>query len=146
MTFKKHRPCFWFRDTEVIHNQSFDCGKVICIASKSYKSIQHLSNPHPIFILKALPTGSFVAALAIEGKPLSSEQFAEWVEHKRLVGRSHLTFIIGGSTGLSDDVKTKAAHLLSFGPITLPHQLARIVLLEQTYRAFRILRNEPYHK
>ena len=97
-------------------------------------------------ILKAIPAGSLVAALAIEGRLQSSEQFAEWVEHKRLNGCSHVTFIIGGSTGLSDNVKTKADHILSFGLITLPHQLARIVLLEQVYRAFRILRNEPYHK
>jgi len=97
-------------------------------------------------ILKAIPHGTFIAALAIEGKALSSPQFAEWIEHKRQSGRSHITFIIGSSTGLSDEVKSKADQLISFGPITLPHQLARIVLLEQTYRAFRILRNEPYHK
>ncbi|MDP3487717.1 MAG: 23S rRNA (pseudouridine(1915)-N(3))-methyltransferase RlmH [Bacillota bacterium] len=97
-------------------------------------------------IIKAIPPGSYVAMLAIEGKARSSEHFADWIEHKRLSGRSHLTFVIGGSTGLSSDVKAKADDLISFGPITLPHQLARIVLLEQTYRAFRILRNEPYHK
>lgn len=97
-------------------------------------------------ILKAVPPGSFVAALAIEGKAISSEQLAEWVEHKRQSGRSHIVFVIGGSTGLSEQVKQSADQLLSFGPITLPHQLARIVLLEQVYRAFRILRNEPYHK
>ena len=97
-------------------------------------------------IIKAIPAGSFVAMLAIEGKARSSDHFADWIENKRLGGRSHLTFVIGGSTGLSSDVKTKADDLISFGPITLPHQLARIVLLEQTYRAFRILRNEPYHK
>ncbi|KAF0194871.1 MAG: hypothetical protein FD169_1613 [Bacillota bacterium] len=97
-------------------------------------------------IIKAIPAGSFVAMLAIEGKALASERFADWIEGRRLSGCSHLSFIIGGSTGLSDNVKAKADHMLSFGLITLPHQLARIVLLEQVYRAFRILRNEPYHK
>lgn len=97
-------------------------------------------------ILKALPPGSSAVVLAIEGKQYSSEQFAAWLEQQRLSGRSHLTFIVGGSTGLADRVKTSADSHISFGPITLPHQLARIVLLEQIYRAFRILRNEPYHK
>lgn len=97
-------------------------------------------------ILKSLPQGSFAVVLAIEGKQHSSEQFAQWLEQQRLTGRSHLTFIIGGSTGLSDKVKAESSAQVSFGAITLPHQLARIVLLEQIYRAFRILRNETYHK
>ncbi len=97
-------------------------------------------------ILKAVPAGSLALVLAIEGRQHSSEQFAAWLEQQRLIGRSHISFIIGGSTGLSEQVKAQSAGQISFGALTLPHQLARIVLLEQIYRAFRILRNEPYHK
>lgn len=97
-------------------------------------------------ILKAIPPGSFVVALSIDGKARSSESLADWFQSLMSGGHSHLCFIIGGSTGLSSTLQPAINAELSFGPITLPHQLARIVLLEQVYRAFKILRNEPYHK
>ncbi len=83
--------------------------------------------------------------LAIEGKQYSSEEFASFLTDKMNSGVSEIQFIIGGSLGLHKDIKN-GAMLLSFSKMTLPHQLMRVVLLEQYYRAFRIMRNEPYHK
>ena len=96
-------------------------------------------------ILSRLNPASFVIALCIEGTELSSEKLAEKIAD---VSRnaSDITFIIGGSLGLSDAVKERAALRLSFGPVTLPHQLMRVVLSEQIYRAFKINNNETYHK
>ena len=89
---------------------------------------------------------SHVILLAIEGKQLSSTQFSQRIDALKLDGISSISFIIGGSVGVSKNVQTRASELLSFGKITLPHNLARVVLLEQIYRAFKISRNEPYHK
>ncbi|HSL93247.1 MAG TPA: 23S rRNA (pseudouridine(1915)-N(3))-methyltransferase RlmH [Bacillota bacterium] len=97
-------------------------------------------------VAKLIPPGSFVVALAIEGRQRSSEDLAEWIQQLQVQGQSHLCLIIGGSTGLSPTLDGVIATKWSFGLITLPHQLARIVLLEQIYRAFKIMRNEPYHK
>lgn len=97
-------------------------------------------------ILKALPEGTHVIALDIRGRQLSSEAFAERLERLAVEGRGSVAFVIGGSHGLDDAVLAAADERLSFGPMTLPHNLARIVVLEQVYRAFRIRRGEPYHK
>lgn len=97
-------------------------------------------------ILKALPEGAFTIALAIEGKQLSSESFSEKIEGLALAGDSKLAFVIGGSTGLAPEVTSRADFSLSLSRMTFPHQLTRVILLEQIYRAFRILRHEPYHK
>ncbi len=87
-----------------------------------------------------------VIALAIEGRQIDSEGFAQLISDLTLDGISHITFIIGGSLGLSEQV-LEAAHIkLSFSKMTFPHQLMRMILLEQIYRAFRIIKNEPYHK
>lgn len=96
-------------------------------------------------ILKACG-GSHVILLAIEGKQRSSEGLAKRLDALMLGGSSDIAFVIGGSTGVSDAVRARADEQLSFGPITLPHNLARVVLLEQVYRAYRIMRGEPYHK
>ncbi len=96
-------------------------------------------------ILSKLPANSFAVTLCVEGKELSSTELAAKISDVSMTS-SNITFIIGGSLGLSDDVKA-ASHLrLSFGRITLPHQLIRVVLLEQLYRAFKINNNETYHK
>ena len=92
-----------------------------------------------------LPQNSFVVTLCIEGKEHSSEELAKKIADISMTS-SHITFIIGGSLGLSDTVKSKSALRLSFGKMTLPHQLMRVVLLEQIYRAFKINNNESYHK
>lgn len=97
-------------------------------------------------IARLIPPGSYVVALDIGGRQRSSEDLAAWIEQLRGQGQSHFCLIIGGSTGLSPALNSAIAASLSFGPITLPHQLARIVLLEQVYRTFKIMRNEPYHK
>ena len=96
-------------------------------------------------ILSAIKDGAYVAALCIEGKEHASEELAAKIE-KISMSSSHIVFIIGGSLGLSDEVKNRADIKLSFGKMTLPHQLMRVVLLEQIYRCFKINNNETYHK
>lgn len=89
---------------------------------------------------------SFVVALAINGKKMTSEAFSDFISNNMVKGISHITFVIGGSLGLSDKVLERADYKLSFSDMTFPHQLMRVVLLEQIYRAYRIMKNEPYHK
>ena len=89
---------------------------------------------------------SHVVLLAIEGKERSSEDFSHRLDDLALAGKSDVTFVIGGSDGVCDEVRARANETLSFGPITLPHNLARVVLLEQVYRACKISRGEKYHK
>lgn len=97
-------------------------------------------------ILSKIGDREFVVVLAIEGKTLSSEEFSKQLEQASINGYSTLTFVIGGSLGLSPQVKNRANLSLSFGRLTLPHQLMRIVLVEQIYRAFTIQQGSPYHK
>ncbi len=97
-------------------------------------------------ILAKLSDDTHVIALAIEGKMKSSEQLADDIERLATYGKSRIAFIIGGSLGLSKDVMKRANDTLSFSKMTFPHQLMRLILVEQVYRAFRIIRNEPYHK
>lgn len=97
-------------------------------------------------ILKALKDDSYVIALAIEGKMRSSEELAARIEQLGIGRESHLAFIIGGSLGLSKAVLDRANEKLSFSAMTFPHQLMRVILLEQIYRSYRIIHNEPYHK
>ncbi len=97
-------------------------------------------------ILKALKDDAFVIALAIEGKMMTSEELSAFLEKKAVGGISHIAFVIGGSLGLSPAVMARADYALSFSPMTFPHQMMRVVLLEQIYRAEKIRRKEPYHK
>jgi 23S rRNA (pseudouridine1915-N3)-methyltransferase len=97
-------------------------------------------------ILKNLRRDGTIIALAIEGKMLSSEQLADKISRLGIGGESHIQFIIGGSLGLSDNVLKEADLLLSFSKMTFPHQLMRVILLEQVYRSYRIIQGEPYHK
>ncbi len=96
--------------------------------------------------LNSFAKNGFVFVLDIDGKELSTIEFEKKIEEVKLNGISEITFIIGGSYGLSKDVKKKADFRLSFSKMTFPHQLFRIILLEQIYRAFKIANNEPYHK
>ena len=89
---------------------------------------------------------TYVIALAINGKMKSSEQLAADLESLMTYGRSKVSFVIGGSLGLHDEVLKRADEELSFSKMTLPHQLMKLVLVEQVYRAFRIIKGEPYHK
>lgn len=97
-------------------------------------------------ILAKIPDGAYVVALAIEGKMLDSEELADKMEKWNVSGISHVVFVIGGSLGLSAKVLNRADFKLSFSKMTFPHQLMRVILLEQIYRSFRIRNNEPYHK
>lgn len=97
-------------------------------------------------IVAALPPSAYVLLLAIEGKERSSVELSRRIDALALDGTSDLAFVIGGSDGVDDAVRARANETLSFGRITLPHNLARVVLLEQLYRAFKISRGEPYHK
>lgn len=97
-------------------------------------------------ILKAIPESAHVILLAIDGKQYSSESFAKHFESLMSSGISSFCFVIGGSTGVDSSVKMRANETFSFGKITLPHNLARVVLIEQLYRTFKIIKNEPYHK
>ncbi len=97
-------------------------------------------------ILKNIRKDGIAIALAIEGKMLSSEQLADKISQLGVKGESHIQFIIGGSLGLSEKVLKEADMLLSFSKMTFPHQLMRVILLEQIYRSYRIIQGEPYHK
>ena len=96
-------------------------------------------------ILKKIPAGDFIVPLCIEGKQLSSEEFSGVIEEKMNIGRG-VTFIIGSSCGLSESIKHRADLKLSFSKMTFPHQLFRVMLLEQIYRAFKICSGGAYHK
>lgn len=97
-------------------------------------------------IKEKLPQNSYVITLCVEGKQLSSEEFSKLIEEKTLSGVSHITFIIGGSLGLSDEIKALSDYKLSFSKMTFPHRLMKVILLEQTYRAFTITEGKTYHK
>ncbi|HJD88778.1 MAG TPA: 23S rRNA (pseudouridine(1915)-N(3))-methyltransferase RlmH [Bifidobacterium animalis] len=106
----------------------------------------HIKEKEGERILKHLRDGAFVVALAIEGDQLTSEQLAARIAQWGLHGVSHLQFVIGGSLGLDPRVLRRANMMLSFSKMTFPHQLMRVILLEQIYRAFKINAHEPYHK
>ncbi len=97
-------------------------------------------------IEKVLDDKSYIIVLDIDGKQLSSEQLSEKIDDITTYENSKITFIIGGSLGIAPELKAKSNLRLSFSKMTFPHQLFRVMLLEQIYRQFRIARNEPYHK
>jgi len=97
-------------------------------------------------IRRELTGRELVVALDAQGTSFSSVELAEWIQRQAAEGRAQMTFVIGGSLGLDDNLKREADLTLSLSAMTFPHQLARIVLLEQLYRALTITRNEPYHK
>lgn len=97
-------------------------------------------------IRKVLPEQTVPVVLCVEGKQQTSEQFSRWLCRQRNFGGGDVSFVIGSSHGLADSVKEAAAQKLSFSQMTFPHELARVVLLEQIYRAFKIDEGSPYHK
>ena len=97
-------------------------------------------------ILKNIKEDAFVITLEIHGKQLSSEELADRIETLGVKGTSHITFVIGGSIGLGKEVLQRSNYALSFSKMTFPHQLMRVILLEQLYRSYRIINGEPYHK
>ena len=97
-------------------------------------------------ILKAIKDGTYVITLEIKGKALTSEELAAKIDDLGITGRSSVAFVIGGSLGLSPEVSQRADFKLSFSRMTFPHQMMRVILLEQIYRSFKINRHEAYHK
>ena len=97
-------------------------------------------------LISRIPDQAFTIALSIDGKQLSSEELSEKLSDIMVGGTSYIVFVIGGSLGLSDEVLARSQMKLSFSKMTFPHQMMRMILLEQIYRAFRIIKNEPYHK
>jgi len=112
----------------------------------SDSEMEQVKNKEGERILAKVGADTYVVALAIEGKQKSSEELADSLDKLATYGKSKIAFIIGGSLGLSDEVLKRADEKLSFSKMTFPHQLMKLVLLEQVYRAFRINRGEPYHK
>ena len=130
-----------FAETEVIEvpdektdEKASDADRRIVLSKEGERLLKHIGERDFVFILD------------IKGKKLSSEDFASRIKDKMLSGYNTLTFVIGGSLGLSDAVKARGNFSLSFSDMTFPHQLMRVVLLEQIYRAFKINAGEPYHK
>lgn len=108
--------------------------------------MKQVKDKEGVRILAKIPDDAHVIALAIDGKMKSSEEFAADLDKLATYGKSKVAFVIGGSLGLSEAVLRRSNEQISFGRLTLPHQLMRLVLVEQVYRAFRIVRGAPYHK
>lgn len=117
-----------------------------CSDNPSDNEIEQVKRKEGERIIAKIPKGSYVVPMCIEGQQMSSEDFSKKLENVSVAGFGEVTFIIGGSFGLSDEVKALGKLKLSFGKLTLPHQLMRVVLLEQIYRAFSISNNTKYHK
>jgi len=112
----------------------------------SLKELEQVKNKEGEKLKYKIPRDCYLVSLAIEGKTFSSEAFAAKIEDIKTYNNSHIVFVIGGSNGLSKEILHITNLLLSFGKMTYPHQLMRMILLEQVYRSFRINNNEPYHK
>lgn len=97
-------------------------------------------------ILKNIKDNTYVVALDLKGKELTSEELSDFIKNLGIKGNSNVAFVIGGSLGLSKEVLNRADFRLCFSKMTFPHQLMRLILLEQVYRGFRIMKGEPYHK
>ena len=105
-----------------------------------------IKNKEGVKLLSKIKENSYLIALAIDGEQLTSDKFSEKIDKIMLDGKSDITFVIGGSLGLSDEILKRSDYRLSFSKMTFPHQLMKMILLEQVYRGFRISRGEPYHK
>ncbi len=97
-------------------------------------------------ILKNLGEDTFVCTLEIKGKRYTSEGFSDFIKDRQVNGDSHIQFVIGGSLGLHESVLKRSDMAISFSDMTFPHQMMRVILLEQIYRGYRIIKGEPYHK
>ncbi len=117
-----------------------------CPENLSQKDMERVKNIEGEKILNKIKDDSYTIALAIEGKMIDSVAMAKKIKNLMLDGFSNINFIIGGSLGLSQEVLDKADYKLSFSKMTFPHNLMRLILIEQIYRSFRIINNHPYHK
>lgn len=123
--------------------------KIVEIEAETLKNISQIEKAMKIEgekILSAINENAFTVTMEISGKQFSSEEFAEKIQDINIQGINQLVFVIGGAYGLYDDVKQRSDLHLSLSKMTLPHQMARLLLLEQIYRSFKIINNEPYHK
>ena len=112
----------------------------------SARQIELLIAKEGSHIMKKIKENMYVIVLDLQGETNTSEQFAKKLDNLSINGVSHIAFIIGGSLGLASEVKKRANIILCFSKMTFPHQLFKLILLEQIYRSYRINRNEPYHK
>lgn len=112
----------------------------------SQKELNQVKQKEGERILQKIKQTEYVIALDLQGVQWSSEQLAKEMDKLAISGKSSIAFVIGGSNGLSEEVLKRANKKLSFSNMTFPHQLMKLILMEQVYRAFKILRNEPYHK
>ena len=119
--------------------------EIIELKDLSYQDDNKVLKEEGENILKNIDSKDYVITLEIEGNSISSEEFAKRIENMQITN-PNITFIIGGSIGISDEVKERSNYKLSFSKMTFPHQLFRVILLEQIYRAFKIINNESYHK
>ena len=118
---------------------------VVEVADRDISDAARAVNAEGADVLRVLPDDTYAIALELNGREFTSEQLAERLSALMVRGRSDISFVIGGSAGLAAAVRERADDSLALSRMTFPHQLARVVLLEQLYRAFRIMRNEPYH-
>ncbi len=130
-----------YAKVNIIEIEEYRCGD-----NPSIAETERVKEKEGEAISAKIPKGSYIIPMCIEGKELSSEEIAKKLESITVQGFGEITFIIGGSFGISDKVKSLGNLRLSFGKITLPHQLMRVVTLEQIYRALSILNNSKYHK
>ena len=107
---------------------------------------EHIMQKEADRILAKIPEDGYLVVTAIEGKKYDSVGFAKEIEKITVRGINHIVFVIGGSLGIHESIKNRADMKISFSDMTFPHQLMRVILSEQIYRAFRIIKNEPYHK
>lgn len=112
----------------------------------SKKEIENIKQKEGKKIISKIPQNSFIISLEIKGKMIASEDLSKKIENLMIDGTNDITFVIGGSLGLSREVSDISNFKLSFSKMTFPHQLMRLILMEQVYRAFRIMKKEPYHK
>ena len=120
--------------------------QTLTVKDSSAGSAELIKEQETRSILDKISADDFVITLASRGQQMSSEEFAEFIRNKLLHGTNKLTFVLGGPLGLSEQVLKRANFVLSFSKMTLPHELCKVMLLEQIYRAFTIIRNEKYHK
>ena len=106
----------------------------------------NIKNKEAERLLKYIRDDAYLITLEIKGKQLTSEELAQKIDTLGVQGTSHIIFVIGGSLGLGEEVLKRSNYALSFSKMTFPHQLMRVILLEQIYRSYRIIQNEPYHK
>ena len=112
----------------------------------SDREVELILEKEALQIMKCIKDDDFVITLEIKGKQFDSVEFAGMIENLGISGKSNIAFVIGGSLGLHEDVTKRSDLALSFSKMTFPHQLMRVILLEQIYRGYRIISREPYHK